>query len=823
MRHGAKTFVYLALIAFGIIASLLMAADVQAQGDAPATSPQAPAVTVSGQVRLGGVGEPGVIVELRSGVTVVASATTNGAGQYSLNAPAGILTLSARKGVYAFEPAFRRIIVLVGGGPITQDFTMIRPPIVIQGGYTPLSPPQSGCPQRRLDGSTYDPGVCGEDGFAELLADLRGAGWNVRTVMMNSSLLRTPALATQTSALRRAINDAKAATGASKVILFAHSTGGPVARRYIESTLYAGDVSHLFTFGSQHMGNPIEDIADVWFNQIMPDYLRENTIVPEPLIGAMVAVIDFVIQDKVNFLCSTRLFQFTIPFVGTYNVPGPNQAVLCETSISGMANFNLSFRPRTGVSYHLVHGQLVRSADMNALGQAMTAAIPGRDDTLIQTNSTTGFLIGGPHDRLLTRDPHMTETSNGQRWYLNTNGAFDSAYVVCIRPMFILRTISAPNCGTASTARSGEGSMDVVAVAPDAASALLAELGIAANEPTEQKTRLRTALLPDTHTVVTHTVQVIETGAATFLTNWVTGTLSFTMTDANGAVITPGTATGDILFVSDATHASYVFSATQPGPHTLYLQATAAPTTGVAVNYYAALESAYLLTATRSRNWLPPAETITVTALFTGPTAIENPQVIAYVRGSNGVSATAPLDDLGNGNYRHVYIAPGAPGYIEMEIVATGSVDGVEIERNDNVAFTVYPDSFRPNGVYTETVDPWGLTLQVGINVTPDVSGDFRVTGVLVAGDGQEVASATSAATAPAARAGAALLTVPLFFDGQELYAAGEDGPFVVRRLLVIDEREHALVSADEVDVFTTSAIDVDLFANTLFLPLVTR
>ena len=44
-----------------------------------------------------------------------------------------------------------------------------------------------------------------------------------------------------------------------------------------------------------------------------------------------------------------------------------------------------------------------------------------------------------------------------------------------------------------------------------------------------------------------------------------------------------------------------------------------------------------------------------------------------------------------------------------------------------------------------------------------------------------------------------------------------------MRRLLVIDEREHALVSADEANVFTTSAIDVDLFANTLFLPVITR
>ena len=37
------------------------------------------------------------------------------------------------------------------------------------------------------------------------------------------------------------------------------------------------------------------------------------------------------------------------------------------------------------------------------------------------------------------------------------------------------------------------------------------------------------------------------------------------------------------------------------------------------------------------------------------------------------------------------------------------------------------------------------------------------------------------------------------------------------------DIEPDGLVSADEANVFTTSAIDVDLFANTLFLPLVTR
>ncbi len=808
-----------------VCACALLAATVagtaRAQDGAVAAT-ESPNALVSGQVRLDNVGESGVIVEAFTfqGAPIAAT-TTNAQGQYSLNVGSNtIVRIRARKGVFEFSPSSALRFMSVSN--TTQDFTMIRPPIVIQGGYTPFTMPQSSCPQLRLDGTTYNPGACGEAAMAGLLADLRGAGWNVRTVMMNSSLLATPPLSTQVSAFRRAINDAKAATGASKVIVLTHSTGGPVARRYIESSAYANDVSHLFTFGGQHMGNPIEDVADVWFNQILPDYLRENTAVPDFLIGAMVDVIDFVIQDKVNFLCSPRLFQFTIPFFGTYSVPGPNQSVLCETSISGMANFNLSFPLRAGVTYHLVHGQFVRSTDLSPLGRAMTSAIPGSDDTLIQTNSTTGFRVGAQIDRLLTRDPHMTETSVGERWYLNTNGAFDSAYVVCIRPMFILRTISEPACGTVSAA----GQVDVLAASADDAATLLADLGITAGQPTEQKTRRRTATLIDTTTVVTHTVQVIESAPATFLTNWITGTFSFTMTDPIGTVITPSTTAGDVQYISDATHASYVFSSTQPGPYTFYIQATDIPTTGVPVDYHAALDSAYILTASRSRNWLPPGSTITVTALFTGPTAIQTPVVTAYIHGSNGVSATVQLDDLGNGNYRHVYTAPTAPGYIEMEIVAEGTVGGVPIERNDNVSFTVYPDSFRPNGNYTETVDVMGLTIQVGISVTQGIGGNFRVTGILADGNGQDVLVGTTVASAPetaAAQSGGTSVTVPLFFSGADLYAAGKDGPFVVRRLLVIDEREHALVSADETNVFTTSAIAVDRFANLIFLPLVTR
>jgi pimeloyl-ACP methyl ester carboxylesterase len=802
---------------FALMLGIVLAEPARAQeaGAGETNAPDAVSVVVSGQVRLGNTGEAGVIVEALSifGGSVIASTVTDSQGRYSLNTGSSqAFRIVPRKGVFEFTPASNTFLLATNN--ITLNYAMTRPPIVIMGGYTPMGIPQSKCPQRRLNNTTYNPGACGEDEFADLLSDLRGAGWNVRTVMMNSSILGTPSLVNQTSALRRAINDARAVTGARKAIVFAHSTGGPVVRRYMESTLYAGDVSHFFSFGSQHMGNPVESIADEWFAQIMPAYLRATGIVPDFLIPLMVAAIDNTIKDKVNFLCTTTLRTYSILFFGTFSIPGPGQTVLCETSVSGMANFNQSFRPRAGVRYHLVHAANVRLSDMNALGRAMTAAIPGLDDTLIQTNSTTGFLLNGPHDRLITRDPHMTMTSVGERYYLNTNGAFDSAYVRCIRPMFITRTLSEPNCGTFSGAREGERVFSA-----EEESAALAAITAAEDGATEQKISLRTGNLPDTTTLITHTIPLFEGGSATFLANWITDTVDFSVVDPLGTIYTATSVDANVEYAGDDSRASYVFTSTLTGDYTIQLQATEVITGGVDVSYYAAFESEYTLTTTRSRNWMPPGGAITITALFTGPTPIANPQVEAILSGSSGVTGTVSLSPVGDGRFVYVYTAPDAPGYLEMAIVATGEVNNVPIERSDDLSFTIYPDSFRPSGVYTESVNFAGLTVDVGILVTPGVSGDFRVTGILVDGEGNFIAVATADATAPE---DATAMSVSLLFDGAELYAAGDAGPFLVRRLLVIDEREHQQVSADEFDVYTTSAVDLMQFApERIYLPSV--
>ena len=835
MYNQSKSIFQLLLIVSGIILNLFLTKGVQAKTLSRGLLQPPVIIPFSGQITIDGVGEPGVIVEGLSRGTVIASTITDSRGIYSLNVNSNFCTtleIRPRKGVFEFSPS--RIFPCGGVSFSNLDFRMIRPPIIIMGGLTPFTKPQSGCPQETFEGYNYNPGACGERVYTRLLFALRTAGWEVQTVMMASSIFEsTPICYDHPSALRRRINRLKAATGAHKVIILAHGLGGIVARCYIEGKNYANDVSHLFTFGSPHTGNSIEDTASIWLETLLQPNLQALAEQSDDELLARYAPdiasrIYRQVSDKVNFLCRYTLdVTVIVPFIIFDRFKSLGQWPLCETSASGMANFNLSFRPRKSVKYHLINGRNQLPSNLSLLGLRMTAEVPGPDDDLVQAYSALAFTINGPHDLLFTGDHHMSETTASRSgWYLDTNSNIDTAFASCILPMFIQRRISAPSCGRVST----EQNVFVSASSAEEEASLLTGLGIVAGEKVQQKTLLRSNLLSDTAIVISHSVQVVDPGAATFLASWVTGTINFSLVDPNGGVITPTVAGDTIQYLSEGTQASYRFSSTVPGTYAMRIQATEIPTTtDVAVNYLASLESEYVLTTARSRNWLAPGNNITITALFTGPTPIEEPSVTAFVRGSDGFSTTVLLESVGNGNFRHVYKAPNVPGYVEVEIVATGKVNGALIERNDNVAFTVYPDSFRPSGLYTETVEPFGLTIDVGISVTAGISGNLRVTGILIASDGSEVATATSYATAPTSTVQstgirtATTLSVPLFFNGSDLFEAGKNGPFTLRRLLVIDERDNTLVSADETNVFVTSAIEVDRFANLLFLPLATK
>jgi hypothetical protein len=494
-----------------------------------------------------------------------------------------------------------------------------------------------------------------------------------------------------------------------------------------------------------------------------------------------------------------------------------------------MANFNLSFRPRAGVSYHLIHGATNPDDLFSGLAHEVAKAIPGSDDGIFQTRSARDF-GGGPHDRLITFEPHGILTDRTAYWYW-APGFTTGTYRDCLEPMFITRRLTAATCGApsvqsaAASVASEQETSPVSLRGPSLGPKQSPPLAMTDATPIEQKTARRAAILPDTTTVVTQPVRLVEATRATFLSSWISGTVELTLVDPNGTVITPTLASlppGVATYNADETHASYAFTATQTGLYTMQLRATETFTTGLPVSYFAGLDSAYTLTTARSRNWLPPGAQITVTAVFTGPTPIANPQVTAHVRRSDGVFETLALNPTAAGAFAVLYTAPNAPGYITMDIVATGDTPLGAIERAESLGFTVYPNSFKPNGQYAASVARRGLTINVGIHVPAGVMGDVRVTGILThAATGAELAVATTLQTAPGYSGD---ITVPLLFDGAALFAARLDGPYRLRRLLVVDEWEHPLVSADELNVYTTAAIDVGQFALLRsFLPMTLR
>jgi hypothetical protein len=776
-------------------------------------------IVFSGRItRQGGAVEPGVAVELwsiprfLSKPALLKTATVDSNGNYRIELTVSVFTLSTsqyrlipQKGVVSFSPEER---VVGGGGATGQDFTAKLPPIILLGGWTGIDLPKLECPQQRLDGSTYFPGACPNVYFgSSLRSALTGAGYSVYPLTLESSLFGTPRIVRQTSALRAMINFAKNQTGQSKVIILAHSLGGIVARRYIESSLYQNDVSHLFTFGSPHLGNPFnEDIANPMLDQLVP------ALVPSQFIGLVRPVIneikDGAVGSTVNFICSTDTYLVFVP-ISTLPpiaipvpVPGPGQEALCDTSVSGMTNFNLSFRPRSGVTYHLINGHAT-SSNLDSLGQLLHIVIPGDDDGFIQTNSMNW---PGTHDRLRTGDPHAGKPigRSSSLWYMGVNSNSSMAHLGCLKPVIIDRTEE--TCGTVSTLSLQE----------------LADLTPMAT-PSSQLIPVQSTPALTIGETITRTVNLVEDGATTFVATWgVSGTATFTLLDPTNTPINPAYAAAnpdEVEYLTDGTQATYVFTNAVAGAYHMQLEVTDATTLGLKIYTQAETASEYSFTATRSRNWLPPDGEIVISAVFTGPTPITNQQVTASIARSDGVTETVSITSPNNSNYQLTYTAPDAPGYLDVTLIATGEVSGTEIERAAGLHFTIYPPSFSLDGQYSPIIATDAVTVNVGL--TAEVSGAVRVAGFLVDPAGAAVARATVVTDVVTGTH-----TIALRFEGTDIYEAGLDGPYRLSRVLVVDEREEALVSDDQQGtLLTTAAYSYDYFATShfVFLPVLLK
>ncbi len=123
--------------------------------------------------------------------------------------------------------------------------------------------------------------------------------------------------------LKETIERARTDSGASRVNLIAHSMGGLVARAYVESELYGGDVAQITMLGTPQAG------LDLWHGYLLRQIVRE-----------------------------------------------PSMPSLQELAPEYMLLFNRTHHPRPDVPYYLIAGDY-RGIDMNGHGPPLLHLPPG--------------------------------------------------------------------------------------------------------------------------------------------------------------------------------------------------------------------------------------------------------------------------------------------------------------------------------------------------------------------------------------------------------------------------------------------------------------
>src|SRR5688500_2283657 len=179
------------------------------------------------------------------------------------------------------------------GTPAPSSEPSSRHPIVFVHGWkgTIWGGAFSNCPD---DYKNYVPPtpVSEQVDFGTLGPELREKhGMRVYYARLLTSPCYTPPVEANVQAVMEAIDRAKAETGDIKVVLVAHSMGGLVARAYVESSGYRGDVAELFTLGSPHDG---VDISSNWLAILLApkamdlyDYLGKQEVMQDFKRGAM--------------------------------------------------------------------------------------------------------------------------------------------------------------------------------------------------------------------------------------------------------------------------------------------------------------------------------------------------------------------------------------------------------------------------------------------------------------------------------------------------------------------------------------------------------
>ena len=433
---------------------------------------------------------------------------------------------------------------------------------------------------------------------------------------------------------------------------------------------------------------------------------------------------------------------------------------------------------------------------------------------------STGYLFNGD---LHGQVPKLVDPLGVLQSYVNPSTTFDN---------YVRSPLQQPDCQVTSPLRDNQEPLQEIGAASS-----LAELVAAQSEPklvTGTPMRDIDAGILVYDEVTTGTFEITAGGATEVTLYWTEGDITFSLTTPGGAPINSQTAGGELLTLDTGfgLMASYQLADAEVGAWSYTISGNnvsepvgyrllVTPSEPIAVNS---------VMPERAANASPVVITATVT--YDQNTLVLGGSLVAQILRPDGSLEMIPLfDDGGNqdgvagdGVFGATYSNTSLGGIYGVQLTATGSYLGGDYERTSTSLFTIAPasadllDQYSDRGVSNNGLGLFEL-LELSAEISVVESGTYLISAELYAGDIFIATAVTEHSLTPGVH------TVFLYFKGEEIYAAGMNGPFQVKNIVLVEKGEVPLLIEATDAVYITSAYNYEQFGipESIFLPIIRR
>ena len=339
-------------------------------------------------------------------------------------------------------------------------------------------------------------------------------------------------------------------------------------------------------------------------------------------------------------------------------------------------------------------------------------------------------------------------------------------------------------------------------------------------------------------TVVSGNFPVNWSDESVFYLNWPLGDLDLSLTDPDGNLIDPTAAQTDPnvdyfeLHVLART-ATYVFTDTLAGTWGYTITASSVPYT---MPYrLIALPSLPVAVTAQASPWQPQGEPaiISGTLTYSVTTPLTDADVQASIWRPDGASDTLNLYDdgvhydqaAGDGIYGNSYAGTDVGGFYAVLIQATGVYQTEPYTRTAETSFSVATGAASLTGQYGDQPrdtngDGRYEWLDVGVQISVTQVGTYTVAADLVATGSTYIGHGMLHTGLPT---GTHNLT--LSFDGDDILESGQDGPYTLTNVLLVDAERASLLLDQADNAHVTSAYDHWQFGSAwrVYLPVILK